>query len=579
MVRRSWLPLLAAVGTAVVVSGCAAGLKSQPADVLPSRAVAAAKAPVPLVQAPPDPVAPLIAESNTHFENGQRALKVGHLDEARQEFDQAIEVLMRAPYGVDGDVRLHRQYDLLVDRISTEEIAALAQGDGFTEKKYEPASIDRLLALSTFGQPAPSPSLEKTVSSDLDQPGHDLKIPLNRQVLADVEMFSGKLHDWFQEALDRGARYLPMIQKVFRGAGLPQDLAYVPIVESAFKTDALSRASAKGVWQFMRQTAVENGLKHNWYVDQRSDPQKATLAAAKYLQTLGQMFDGNWLLALASYNVGPGRIQRAIRLTHGDQDFWTLEAHRWLLPQETREYVPMILAAVIIARNPSQYGFTEPVAHPVIYDIVRLSEPVDLRRVAEWTGTTVEQIQALNPELRRWTTPVGAKDYALKVPQGTGDLVRAKLQDARDAGVDLASLHWYTVRRGDTLLRIAERLRVRRSDLAEANYLSFRARLRTGQKLIVPREPAMMLAAGQTGDEDDVARSVTAERATRDEHVREAYRVRPGDTLYGIARRFHTSVDELKRWNRLRSARLSIGDRLTIYTVRVVAENAGGRRR
>jgi membrane-bound lytic murein transglycosylase D len=323
----------------------------------------------------------------------------------------------------------------------------------------------------------------------------------------------------------------------------------------------------------MRETGMENGLKHNWYVDERSDPRKATVAAAKYLQTLDQLFDGNWLLALASYNGGPGRVQRAIKRA-GVEDFWKLEAKPGLLPRETREYVPMILAAIIVARSPAEYGFSVAPGHAVICDTVTLPEPVDLRHVAEWTGSSVEEIQALNPELRRWTTPVQSTNYQLRVPQGTGDLVRAKLQDAVASDVRLASLQWYTVRRGDTLLRIARRLHVSREDLADANYLSTRARLTSGQRLIVPRESTALLAA-RTADDDapPVAAAATTSRQTRSRVV---YRVKPGDTLYRIAQSFHTTVDELKRWNKIRGTRLGVGDRLTVYTVPSEAANGGG---
>ena len=214
-----------------------------------------------------------------------------------------------------------------------------------------------------------------------------------------------------------------MIQSVFRAEGLPLDLAYVPLIESAFKPTALSRAKAKGVWQFMRGTGLENGLKHDWYIDERSDPEKATLAAAKYFKSLYKMFD-DWHLAMASYNGGPGRVQRAIKRS-GRDDFWTLSATSRYLPRETRDYVPMILAAVIIAKNPVKYGF----------DIVaprrrRPSKPstvppaVDLRRVAEWAGVSADEIQRLNPELRRWTTPIRGSDYSLTVPAGTAEIIR-----------------------------------------------------------------------------------------------------------------------------------------------------------
>ncbi len=280
------------------------------------------------------------------------------------EFDRAIDVLLAAPGGARTEPRLREQFDRLVDRISALEVATLAEGDGFSEKPSEPASIDALFDLAPAVEESPTAALTATVETDLALTSHDIPIPLNARVLSYVELFQGRLRGFIQEGLDRGSDYLPMIQSVFRAEGLPLDLAYVPLIESAFKTNALSRASAKGVWQFMRPTAMENGLKHDWYVDERSDPHKATRAAAKYLKTLGRMFDGDWHLALASYNGGPGRVQRAMK-RYGRDDFWSLSSNPRWLPRETREYVPMILAAVIIARNPAQYGFTVPESRDV----------------------------------------------------------------------------------------------------------------------------------------------------------------------------------------------------------------------
>ena len=246
-----------------------------------------------------------------------------------------------------------------------------------------------------------------------------MPIPLNARVLSYIELFQGRLRTFITEGLARGSKYLPMIQNVFRAEGLPLDLAYVPLVESAFKPNALSRAKARGVWQFMRGTALDNGLRHDWYVDERSDPEKATLAAAKYLKTLRGMFGGDWHLALASYNGGPGRVQRAMQRS-GVQEFWSLAETSRYLPRETREYVPMILAAIVIARNPAQYGFDVQPLPAVASEKVVLPGPVDLRRIAEWTGTSIDTIQTLNPELRRWTTPVKSSDVYVERPRGDG---------------------------------------------------------------------------------------------------------------------------------------------------------------
>ncbi len=444
--------------------------------------------PAPEVAAPPapveDPVVTLIATSDRHFKAGEKDLEQGHVEAAKQEFNRAVDVLLESPYGGRTEPRIREHFDRLVDRISTYEVRALAAGDGFTEKKYEAASIDELLALSTtFGTPAAPASLKEMVEADLRTVTHDIEIPVNQRVLAYVELFQGRLHDFIEEGMKRGSKYLPMIQDVFRAEGLPLDLAYVPLIESAFKPNALSRTKAKGVWQFMAATGVENGLRRDWYIDERSDPEKATLAAAKYLRTLNKLFAGDWNLALASYNGGPGRLQRAVKTSNID-NFWDLAAKPKLLPRETREYVPMILAAIVIARNPIQYGFDFETETAAEFDKVLLPRPVDLRRVAEWAGTTIDEIQSLNPELRRWTTPVRDTKYELKVPSGTADVVRERIAGA--ATTDLASLKFYTVKRGDTLPLIARKLSVAKADLAEANYLSPTAHVSAGQKLMVP---------------------------------------------------------------------------------------------
>jgi len=567
-------------------AACGSGLKTRSLKVTPPAAASAGAVEAPVVQPAPgqDPVLTLIAASNGHFQAGERELEQGHFDAAKVEFDRAVDMLLESPYGARTEPRIREHFDRLVDRISAYEVKALAEGDGFTEKKYEAASIDQLLSeTTTFGPPTAPPELTETVQSDLETSAHDIPIPLNQRVLAYIELFQGRLHDFIEEGMIRGGRYLPMIQNVFRAEGLPLDLAFVPLVESAFKPNALSRAKAKGVWQFMAGTAAENGLRRDWYIDERSDPEKATLAAAKYLQTLSKMFDGDWHLALASYNGGPGRLQKAIRRAGGVDDFWKLSARGKLLPRETREYVPMILAAIVIARNPAQYGFAfEPEAASA-YEKVTLSKPVDLRRIAEWTETTIDEIQALNPELRRWTTPVRAAQYELKVPAGTADRVSTRLADA--AAVELASLNWYTAKRGDTLALIAKKLKVSRNDLAEANYLSTRARVSIGQKLMVPRETVLMAArstpaaqAAKVEKPEETPAAAAAHRtvpgagtlagAAAPNRVKVIYAVKRGDTLASIARLFKTTVAALQNWNpRIPGDRIAAGQRLTVYRI------------
>jgi membrane-bound lytic murein transglycosylase D len=566
------LPLVAACGSTVHSQSKVA----QPsAPAAPQAAVVQPAPPAVPVQPAPvvDPVQTLITASDLHFKAGQKELEQGHVDAAKQEFNRAIDVLMESAYGARTEPRIREHFDRLVDRISAYEVRALATGDGFTETKYEPASIDELLALSTsIGTPDAPAALKDTVQSDLNNANHDVPIPLNHRVLSYIELFQGRLHDFIEEGMRRGSKYLPMIQNVFRAEGLPLDLAYVPLVESAFKPNALSRVKAKGVWQFMTGTALENGLRRDWYIDERSDPEKATVAAAKYLRTLSKMFDGDWHLALASYNGGPGRMTRAMKSAHLD-DFWQLAEKPKALPRETREYVPMILAAIVIARNPSQYGFDFEPEQPAAVDKVTLPRPVDLRRVAEWTDTPVDEIQAMNPELRRWTTPVRDTSYELKVPAGTAERVHARLRDAH--ATDLASLKYYVAKKGDTLSLIARKLHVGKADLAEANYLPVQARVTAGQKLMVPVEATVLMAANTertvpaTEARTTVAQSGQLARAAANSNrVKSTYQVRNGDTLASIARLFKTTVASVKTWNpRLPGDRVTAGQRLTVYRI------------
>jgi membrane-bound lytic murein transglycosylase D len=330
----------------------------------------------------------------------------------------------------------------------------------------------------------------------------------------------------------------------------------------------------------MRATATEQGLKTDWYVDERSDPEKATVAAAKYLKTLYDLFDGDWHLVLAAYNGGLGRVQRAMKRS-GQDDFWSLASNSRYLPRETREYVPLILAAIIVAKNPSQYGFDITAEDPITYEKVMVPRAIDLRRAAEWTGRSIDEIQALNPELRRWTTPLKS-EYELKVPQGTAVQFRERLASASPN--ELVALTWYTVKNGETLASIARKLRVSRVDLAEANHLSTKSRIRGGQSLVVPRAPATLLATNSrpaapteiasrgvsdraaVPDVEPPARSSTQSvaKVVNDSPKTLTYRVKRGDTLYTIAQLFDTTVARIKSLNRLNSNRITPGTKLKI---------------
>jgi membrane-bound lytic murein transglycosylase D len=459
-----------------------------------------------------------------------------------------------------------------------------------------PGAGDQAASIAVESVPTTPPDFDSgTESSESEPPPAPpaLAVPLNSQVRAYIVLFTGRLRGYLEDGLNRGARYLPMIRDVFRSEGVPLDLAYVPLVESAFKPNAVSRAKAAGIWQFMHGTALENGLKHDWYIDERADPEKATRAAARYLKTLYGMF-GDWNLALASYNGGPGRVQRAIKRAHKD-DFWELSRTKKYLPRETRDYVPLILAAVTIARNPSQYGMTilTPDDVPGV-ELVTLPSPVDLRRVAEWIGEPVHTLQDLNPELRRWTTPIRGSEYALKVPEGQADVVRAHLVD----GVDAMPLTRYVVKKNDTLATVARKLGVTRSDLAEANYLKTSAKVHPGQTLIVPRAPAYATTAlaslsggpaapdavnavalsdvdvpgaGDANVKPATVTNRTTSAPPSTATVRVVHKVKSGETLGAIADTYDTTVSAIRRVNHLSGATIRTGQRLTIVVKRPIA--------
>ncbi|MEO8071459.1 MAG: transglycosylase SLT domain-containing protein, partial [Acidobacteriota bacterium] len=429
-----------------------------------------------------DPTSEVIAKAEREFTAGQIELTAGRLVAARDHFDASIDQLLALPGGARGNARISAAYDELLDRISALDLLALREGDGFTEIRSEPAAIDELLGVAMFERPQPAATTEETVKADLVRTPHDIDIPVNDKVLSYVELFQGRMHDFTQAALDRSVRYMPMIREVFKAENLPLDLAYVPIVESAFKTNALSHASARGMWQFMAATGQEHGLQQNWFVDERSDPEKATRAAATYLKTLRDYFDGDWNLALAAYNAGPGRIGGVIKKV-GTTDYWKL-AKSSVMPRDTREYVPMIMASILIARNPTLYGFEAGTASPLAYELVTVPNALDLKIIAEWISVSVDDLRELNPELRRTTTPKAA--HELKVPVGTAATIQTQLVTADSLFAKFGNT-FHTVKRGETIATIARSYKVSQSELRQANELTVKSKLRANQELMIPQ--------------------------------------------------------------------------------------------
>jgi len=517
-----------------------------------------AVAPVPAGQAarpPEDPVARLIAQADAHLQAGLAEAGTGHLAAARLEFDRAVDAYLTAPGGAYGDPRLAEAYRRTLETIHIREMEALAAGDGYAEAGTEPASIDVVGALPV-GETPTSEETRALVTEAVKEEVLDLPVELNEPVLSCIDLYQGRLRDWFAEALDRGQRYLPHIREVFAAEGIPQDLAYVALVESAFKPTAYSRARAKGVWQFISATGKRYGLQQDWWVDERSDPEKATRAAAAYLKELYGMF-GDWNLALAGYNAGERKVQRGID-RYGTSDFWKLRNTR-AFRRETKNYVPLIHAAILIAKAPEKYGFTVTPSPPLQYDPVPVEGAVDLRVIAECALAPIEEIRSLNPELRRLATPAG-RTFDVRVPPGRGETLGGCLEALPPE--KRVRFRTHVVARGQTLSGIASRNGIRARDLAEANAIPLRRRLAVGTELIIPIDPRT-----RTRPVRQASARVPPATGTElgDGRVRIHYRIRPGDTLTAIAAQYGTTVRELQSWNGLRSSRIAAGATLTIY--------------
>ena len=257
---------------------------------------------------------------------------------------------------------------------------------------------------------------DQAADAVLEERPYQIPMILNDSVENHMEYFKTRGRDVFQRWLERSARYIPVMREIFREKSLPEDLVYVAMIESGFNPYAVSWARAVGPWQFMPHTGKLYGLRIDWWVDERKDPIKSTYAAAEHLKDLHNLF-GSWPLALASYNAGAGKVQRAVLRTRSE-DFWDLKASRYIR-RETKNYIPKFMAATIIAKNPEAYGFVVQPVEPFVYDEVVITESTDLRLIARCAGTTFETIKELNPELKRWATPPDATRYILRIPKGT----------------------------------------------------------------------------------------------------------------------------------------------------------------
>lgn len=577
-------------------------------------AVAAADAVAPCP--PPDPR----QEASDRFHRGKVHAIAGDADCARIEFEAALDgfrTAMRADN--PGDLAFAGQ---LWESVRLYESVSGADDD---EAASDPGQRDGLLAQETT---TPTADELATARREIEEAGaslaFDVPIVVNEAVLNAVAYYQFRTPKAFAAALQRSGRYLPLMRSILRENGLPEDLVYIAMIESAFKSQAHSRAAAKGYWQFISGTGKRYGLKTTREVEERSDPVKSTRAAAAYFRDLYEMF-GDWHLAMAAYNAGEGRVLRGLQRT-GARDYWELR-DRNALHRETRDYVPFFIATALIAKDPARFGFEVVPDPPLEFDVVEVPRPVEIARIAREVGVSPETIKSLNGELRGRTTPRGFSAYPLRLPKGAGAVLAARLTSI-PAAPEYRERR-VAVRKGETLARFAARNKVSVAEICAANDLSAKAKLRRGSVLVVPvrvgdrasssaalaeaadapasvgeplrgeiralptpsaavvdaasleqdfaiaplpaRAPAPMPSRVDipAGGFEPAGRSASSSREPAAKAPAAARRgthtVRKGDTLYRIANRYGVSVEDLRRENRIgRKSTLRVGQRLAV---------------
>ncbi len=491
---------------------------------------AAANEQTPAQSAPPgsDAVLDLINRVEKEYQSGLEAYRSGQTDAGKQYFDDAFNTLLESNVDIRSDDRLEKEFDRITEGVNQLDLLGsdpVGPASDSQAQKSEPAPIDETNGIT----PSADPNVRAKAQAEIKSTRSDLPLMMTDQVAGYISYFSNRGRGTFERAFARSGRYHDMMVSILKEEGVPQDLIYLAQAESGFHPLAVSRVGARGIWQFMGSRARGYGLQHNMWVDDRQDPEKSTRAAARHLRDLYGQF-GDWYLAMAAYNSGPGTVQAAVRRT-GYADFWELY-RRNVLPKETRNYVPIILAVTIMTKNLSQYGFDDvSMDEPATYDKVSISYPVDLRLVAECVDATPAQLQELNPSLLRMTTPKEGK-FDLRLPPGT----KEQYQTAIALIPNDMRLWWryHRVQPGDTLASLARSYRVTANSIAAANHLDS-SEFDAEAKVIIP------VAPGKHPPSDE---ATYARRITR-------YRVHKGDTVETVAENFGVSAQMVRRWNGL----------------------------
>ncbi len=390
---------------------------------------------------------------------------------------------------------------------------------------------------------------ELVVNTKEEETTYDFPIVINKQVEAYLDIFQNRQKKTFHRWLERSGKYLPMFQKELRDAGLPEDLAYLAMIESGFNQRAYSRAKAVGLWQFMKGTGKQYNLRIDQYVDERRHAEKSTRAAISFLSDLYADF-GDWHLAVAGYNAGPGKIRRGLKRYKAD-DFWSLAQHRYLR-LETKRYVPKLIAAILIAKNPEQYGFTDiKYQEPLKYETLRVGPGFSLDAVALICNVDSKTIKKLNQELKTGKTPLNKSHYNVQIPLGTTELAKANLP--RLNTVVSTGYKTHIIRKGDSLSKICKRYNINKTTLLKINNLRSNELL-AGNHLRIPYSTTRYRLINK-GEEQRIAANDLL-----------LHTIQPGETLSKIARAYNVPVSLIVNWNGLKSVhKIRAGQQLALY--------------
>lgn len=474
-------------------------------------------------------VSQIIQNVEVAYQNGLSNYNDGHLAAAKSNFDYAVDQMLTSGISIKSDPQLSDEFDRIVDAVNTIELDALKQGTLLTPAEPTPVGVANDVTAPV------DPAIRAEAEAQIKTTQSDLPLVINDPVASYINFFSNSKtgHATIVASLDRANRYKAMIQPVLKEEGVPQDLIYQAVAESGFRPQAVNpRSRAGGMWQFMPGDAFAPP-RSAWY-DERFDPEAATRAYAKYIKFLYNQL-GDWYLAMAAYDWGAGNIQKAVQRT-GFADFWELY-RRNNLPAETKNYVPIILAVTIMAKNPKQYGLDNLDPDPPLADdTVQTDYSVGLPLVADLVGAPVQEIVGLNPSLLRGATPPD-ETFNLHLPAGTKDLFDQRIADIP---VDKRRYwRYHTLTPDDTLQDIARSFHVSVSAIAEVNQLSSTTDLGGVDAVVVPLAPA-------SGSSSTL------------------YRARSGDTLVTVADRFGVTVTQLRRWNHIRGSAVTPGRKLYV---------------